>query len=64
MANLCSGREEQDDDIDNGMYPDGDEHMWDSDDEAKLVSAANAAGAINYMEASYTPSERVTFASM
>lgn len=64
VANLCSGREEQDDDIDNGMYPDGDEHMWDSDDEAKLVSAANAAGAINSMEASYTPSERVTFASM
>jgi hypothetical protein len=64
VANLCSGREEQDDDEEDGMYPDDDEHMWDSDDEAKLVSAANAAGAMNSMEATCTPSERATFASM
>eukprot|EP00984_Skeletonema_dohrnii_P012269 scaffold4962_cov151-Skeletonema_dohrnii-CCMP3373.AAC.2 len=63
VANLCSGREDQDDDIEDVMYPDDDEHMWDSDDEAKLVSAANVAGACS-MEMTCSPSERVTFSSM
>lgn len=64
VANLCSGREYQDDDIEDAMYPDDDEHMWDSDDEAKLVSAANATGAMDSMEMTCSPSERVTFGSM
>ncbi len=64
VANLCSGREYQDDDIEDAMYPDDDEHMWDSDDEAKLMSAANAAGAMDSMEMTCSPSERVTFGSM
>lgn len=64
VANLCSGREYQDDDIEDAMYPDDDEHMWDSDDEAKLLSAANAAGAMDSMEMTCSPSERVTFGSM
>ena len=64
VANLCSGREEQDDDVEVGMYPDDDEQMWDSDDEAKLVSAANAASAMNSMEMTSSPTEQVTYASM
>ena len=64
IANLCSGREVLDDDIEDAMYPDDDEHMWDSDDEAKLVSAANAASAMPSMEMTCSPSERDTFVSM
>ena len=64
VANLCSGREFQDDDIEGAMYPDDDEHMWDSDDEAKLLSAANASGAMDSMEMTCSPSERATFVSM
>ena len=63
VANICSGREEQDEDED-VMYPDDDEHMWDSDDEAKLMSAANAAGDMNSMDVIFSPSERETFESM
>ena len=64
IANLCSGREDQDDDIEDAFYPDDDEHMWDSDDEAKLVSAANAASTTPSMEMTLSPSERDTFVSM
>jgi hypothetical protein len=67
VANLCSGKEEGEEEIDDDgmMYPDDDEHMWDSDDEAKLLSSANTAGTFNKsMEMCCTPSERATFGSM
>lgn len=67
VANLCSGKEEGEEDMDGDgmMYPDDDEHMWDSDDEAKLLSSANTAGTFEKsMEMCCTPSERATYAAM
>ena len=38
MANLCSGPNEDDEEADNmSMYNEENDHMWDSDDEAKLM---------------------------
>ncbi|KAL9186095.1 hypothetical protein ACHAXT_005333 [Thalassiosira profunda] len=60
-ANLCSGREEGDGD-EGGMYEDDDEHMWDSDDEARL--AAGHAQQNMMKGEGCTPSERDTYESV
>ena len=64
FGNLCSG--EDGDDDDGIMYAEGDdyddEHMWDSDDEAKLANSANHA--IIDTKSSSNPLEQAIYSSM
>jgi hypothetical protein len=66
VANLCSGGDEEDeegDGMEGGMYGDGDdEHMWDSDDEAKLM--ANTAMQSSGTAKSTSPYEQATYESL
>jgi len=67
VANLCSPNDEDDEDEgEEGMYgDDDDEHMWDSDDEAKLLAeAAHGGMGKNVAAATVTPCEQATYDAM
>ena len=64
VANLCSGNQEEDMEefADNdGMYDEENEHMWDSDDEAKLIEGQ--AGQSMALK-STNPSDREVYAAI
>ena len=65
VANLCSSGDGDGGDEDGGgegTGDDGDERMWDSDDEAELLASAAAGGGNDARRT--TPSEVATFASL
>jgi len=68
VANLCSpnDEEEDEDEGEEGMYgDDDDEHMWDSDDEAKLLAeAAHGGMGKSVAAATVTPCEQATYDAM
>ncbi|KAL7465094.1 LOW QUALITY PROTEIN: hypothetical protein ACHAXS_005422 [Conticribra weissflogii] len=64
IANLCSGKEGEE--IEEDMFygdREDDEHMWDSDDEAKLIAAVGTANSQS-ADMKCTPSELALFSSM
>jgi len=66
VANLCSpNEEEEEDEGEEGMYgDDDDEHMWDSDDEAKLLAEAAHGMGKSVAAATVTPCEQATYDAM
>ena len=67
VANLCSGQEEEEyteEEEDGMMYDDENEHMWDSDDEAKLVMEGISQGPSLDITKCTHPSDREVYASM
>jgi len=65
VANLCSGiNGNGEDEEEADMYQDDDEHMWDSDDEAKLVADSKGATDNNGANAIISPLEQAMYNSM
>mmetsp|Transcript_6997 Transcript_6997/g.15095 ORF Transcript_6997/g.15095 Transcript_6997/m.15095 type:complete len:880 (-) Transcript_6997:4-2643(-) len=64
IANLCAGKDDEENE-EGMLYGDGedDEHMWDSDDEAKLIAAVGTSNSQS-AEKKCTPSELDLFSSM
>lgn len=64
ITNLCAGKDDEENE-EGMLFGDGedDEHMWDSDDEAKLIAAVGTTNSQS-AEKKFTPSELDLFSTM